>query len=140
MKYERSYGIIPLRRVQEEWMLLLVQHQNGYWAFPKGHPEPHESPQQTATRELFEETGLQVEQILSSETLKEIYYFTFQGQKIHKQVDYFLALVQGEVIIQELEIQNSAWVRLQEAEEKMTFSEGKKICQKTKDFLKTYPS
>lgn len=129
MKHDQSYGIIPLRFQNKQPEVLLVQHQAGHWAFPKGHPELNESPQQAAARELLEETGLQVERFLSSETFNETYYFTFKGEKFHKQVHYFLALVTGTVIIQELEIQNSRWVHLEEAENLMTFSEGKKICQ-----------
>ncbi len=40
----------------------LIQHVNGkHWGFPKGHPEEGESFEQIAVRELFEETGLQIE-------------------------------------------------------------------------------
>ena len=58
MKKEFSFGIVPLQCVNEQWQVLLVQHQAGHWAFPKGHAEIGEEPKQTAERELLEETGL----------------------------------------------------------------------------------
>jgi bis(5'-nucleosidyl)-tetraphosphatase len=138
MKQDRSYGIIPLRKQQNKWEVLLIQHHAGHWAFPKGHAELNESPQQTAKRELLEETNLHVEQFLSLEPFNETYYFTFKGEKIHKQVNYYLALVVGEVKIQELEIQASRWITLENAEKFTTFSEGKKICQQVILFLANY--
>lgn len=38
--------------------VLLVRYRSGAWAFPKGHPEPGETPEQTAVREVREETGV----------------------------------------------------------------------------------
>ena len=45
------------------WFLLgkrLSKHGNGTWAPPGGHLEFGETPEQCASRELFEETGLQI--------------------------------------------------------------------------------
>lgn len=39
-------------------ILLLYQNQSQKWGIPKGHSEPGETPQQTWTRELYEETGI----------------------------------------------------------------------------------
>jgi bis(5'-nucleosidyl)-tetraphosphatase len=50
---EISYGIVPVR---EDKILLLRVYDT--FDFPKGKPDPDESPLQTAIRELFEETNL----------------------------------------------------------------------------------
>lgn len=60
MKREVSYGIVPLRYMEGGWQILLIRHHAGHWTFPKGHADRGESPQQTAERELREETGLAV--------------------------------------------------------------------------------
>ncbi|MEF2277865.1 NUDIX hydrolase [Deinococcus sp. YIM 134068] len=38
--------------------VLLVRYRSGAWAFPKGHVEPGETLEQTAVREVAEETGV----------------------------------------------------------------------------------
>lgn len=58
------------------------------WTLPKGTPIPGETLEETALREVCEETGLTV-RILSP--LDEIKYtFAQRGTRIHKTVHYFL--------------------------------------------------
>jgi bis(5'-nucleosidyl)-tetraphosphatase len=137
MKYETSFGVIPLKVYRKEWRVLLIQHHAGHWAFPKGHAEMGESPQPAAERELHEETGLKVRTFLSPDPLSEHYFFSFQGERISKTVKYFLGLVQGAVVIQKLEIKASQWLSLPEACDKITFKEGKHVCLQAREFLKT---
>ena len=128
---EKSFGVIPLKKREEGgWQVLLVRHGKGHWAFPKGHAEKGEEPLQTALRELKEETGLEVVHVLPFEPLQEHYFFTLEHQKVSKTVLYFLAEVRGEVILQEEEVTDHAWLSLEESEQKMTFSEGKRLCRK----------
>lgn len=135
MKKENSYGIIPLRFCQGQWEVLLIQHWAGHWAFPKGHAEHQESHQETAERELLEETGLKVVRYISNTPLLENYVFTFQEELIQKTVYYFPAQVEGMMTLQQKEIQNSLWLPLAEAEEQITFREGKKICEEVRKLL-----
>lgn len=124
-----SFGVIPLRQRRKTWEVLLIQHQAGHWSFPKGHADPGESPQTAAERELEEETGLKVVRYLSERVLKETYFFTDKKKKIHKTVSYYIALVEGDVTIQEAEIKDCRWVPLKAAEAMITFPEGKRICR-----------
>lgn len=137
MKQDNSFGIIPLRLRDGQWEVLLVQHKSGslWWAFPKGHAEANESPQQTAERELFEETGLTVVHYLSSIPLTETYIFTFKGERIFKTVQYFLGIVEGKVLIEESELEAARWMTLEEALAMITFKEGRRICQEVIDFI-----
>lgn len=58
------------------------------WCVPKGHPEGAEDLQQAAVREIFEETGLEVEIV---EGLGQIQYeFSASGKLITKTVHHFL--------------------------------------------------
>jgi bis(5'-nucleosidyl)-tetraphosphatase len=131
-----SYGIIPLRQLHNQWQVLLIQQQAGHWAFPKGHADPGESPQQTAERELYEETGLKVEKYLTQESVTENYSFTANSQLIEKTVHYFIAYVTGKITIQETEIQASCWLSLCEATSFITFKEGKRLCSQVEMLLK----
>lgn len=123
MVYEESAGIIPLQKRSHKWWVFLVQLYAGHWGFPKGHIEKGESPQETAARELFEETGLVVKKNLSDVPLVEHYKFFFQKKLISKKVSYFLAEVEGEEKIQKEEIAAGKWVALSEAATHLTFPE-----------------
>jgi ADP-ribose pyrophosphatase YjhB (NUDIX family) len=58
------------------------------WCVPKGHPEGVENLEQAAIREIFEETGLEVEIV---EGLGHIQYeFSAAGKLITKTVHHFL--------------------------------------------------
>lgn len=41
-------------------VLLVKGRQTGKWSFPKGHLEPYESSSECALRELYEETGVEL--------------------------------------------------------------------------------
>ena len=133
---ERSYGIIPLRRAGNQWETLLVKHGKGHWAFPKGHPESNEAPQETASRELKEETSLIVKQFIPVEPFEEFYTFMQKGALIEKIVSYYLAEVEGEVEIQEQEIDDFQWVTLKDAAKLATFPESKAFPEKVANILR----
>jgi bis(5'-nucleosidyl)-tetraphosphatase len=129
MKYEESFGIIPLRKTEGGfWEVFLIQHNKGhYWGFPKGHAEEDEMPIETAFRELKEETNLDPVDCLRNDPFVEQYQFTIKGERVSKRVSYFAAEVTGNVILQSIEIQNGMWVPLDQAIEMITHAEGKSI-------------
>jgi len=136
---EHSWGIIPLRKNEDgRWQVFLVQHRAGHWAMPKGHPEAGEEPLDTAKRELFEETGLHVEEMLSNGPFSESYMFRHAGKLIDKTVSYFLARVAGRETIDFDELASAKWVDLETAEEAATFKEGKRIITEVKKFLSLF--
>lgn len=134
---EQSFGIIPLKKRKNEWVVLLVQLHAGHWGFPKGHPDKNETPLETAQRELFEETGLTVSKILSPQPIKETYFFKFKGELIYKTVSYYIAEVKGRTIKLEEEIYDLKWVPLKEAVAQVTFDQAKEICQKAFQYMQS---
>lgn len=133
VKEDRSFGIIPIREKQGVIELLIVKHLGGHWSFPKGHPEPGESPQQTATRELLEETGLSVSSFLEMSPFEEEYTFYHRQQKIHKKVSYYPAYVDGTERKQEEEIIDLLWGDLASCIEKLTFKQAREFCIRLQD-------
>ena len=132
---EISFGIVPVRQSTGIWQVLLVQHKQGHWSFPKGHVEDEESHLETATRELFEETHLHIQQLLCDEPFYETYRFQKSGKDVEKRVGYFIAEVTGNEIIDKKELASSCWTTFDQAEQIITFPESKRILHKAKNFL-----
>jgi len=125
-----SYGIVPFLNEKGTWKVLLILHQEGnHWGFPKGKANPGESPLEAATRELKEETGLSVIDVLRQQPLVEQYQFRRKKQFIVKTVQYFPALVQGNLVLQEEEIREAKWFSIPEALQQLTFREARHILQ-----------
>lgn len=136
LKKEESFGIIPLRHTSKNWEIFLIQHaRSRYWGFPKGHGEEGETPEQSAVRELKEETNLDVVRYLQEKPLEEQYYFRMEGRQVFKKVFYYVAEVKGEVILQKNEVQNGIWIPFSEAIDKVTHVEGKTIVAQVEKIL-----
>jgi 8-oxo-dGTP pyrophosphatase MutT (NUDIX family) len=58
-------GVVWRRNKQGEVEILLLQDIKGRWSIPKGHIEEGEKPEETAKREITEETGLTEMRIMS---------------------------------------------------------------------------
>lgn len=125
-----SFGIIPFINEKGTWKVLLILHKEGsHWGFPKGKINPGENALQAATRELKEETGLSIARILLEKPLTEQYQFRRKKQLIIKTVQYFPALVEGELQLQEEEIRESKWLTIDEAMQQLSFKEARHILQ-----------
>ncbi len=92
----------------------------GTWTLPKGTPDPGESIEETALREVQEETGLRV-RIL--EPLTSIsYVFVQSGVRIDKTVHYWLMEpVGGDLALHDREFERVRWVTFDEAAHLLTF-------------------
>ena len=134
MKLEKSCGALVLRQGKTGKEILLIQHQNGgHWAFPKGHVEGSETEEETALREIKEETGLTV--TLDKSFRESVHYSPAPG--IKKDVIYYCAYAgEGDrVDIQAEELKNAKWVALEIAKEHITFENDRKLFQKLLCFL-----
>ena len=88
------------------------------WSLPKGTPDGDETPEETALREVNEETGLEV-RILG--TIGDIHYrFVRDGCRIDKTVHYYLMeATGGDLADHDHEFDVVRWVPVGEAEELM---------------------
>jgi len=128
MKEEISYGIIPLQKRDNNWYVFLVHHRDGnHWGFPKGKPRDGESHQQSAVRELREETNLKVIFFLQEEPLSEAYIYTRNNEKTNKTVHYFLAMVEGTISIQKEEVLEGDFFSFEQAKKTITHAESQKV-------------
>ena len=125
-----SFGIIPLRKIDGEWKVFLILHKEGHhWGFPKGRKNPGEDHFQAAQRELLEETGLRISKLLQTDPVVENYGFRHQGNPKQKRVYYFIAEVEGEIVLQPEEIREGKWFLLAEALEILSFAQARTILQ-----------
>lgn len=127
LKYEQSCGAYVIN----DGKVLIVQHKNGnHWDFPKGHIEAGETKKQTAIREVFEETGIEIKIASDKE-----YQITYKPKMdVQKDVTFFEAECIGGILKkQEAEISSLKWVEIENVFEYLTFERSKKLFEK---FLK----
>ena len=89
MNREKSCGAVVFTRESGEIRYVLVEQRSGRYSFPKGHTEPGETEEQTALREIREETGLHPS-ILPGFRDEECYEVT-KDPGTMKDVVYFIA-------------------------------------------------
>lgn len=132
MKQEKSCGAIILREQKKKNETLLVKHVKGHWAFAKGHVEANETEEETALREIKEETGLEVR--LDTNFRTTVRYSPMEG--VEKEVVYFLAYkIEGKETPQLEEISEMKWLELEDAKENVTYDRDKDILLKVQKYL-----
>lgn len=101
------------------------------WCLPKGHVEPGETLEQTAEREVAEETGIIGRVLVTLGTVD--YWFSTPDHRIHKMVHhYLLEATGGELTVDgdpDQEAIDAAWFPLESVHEKLTFPNERRIAQ-----------
>ena len=89
-------------------------------ALPKGHPEPGESAQEAAQREVREETGLEATPV---EKLGDVrYWYARDGDRVLKVVSFFLFRYRsGRLEDHDDEVEEALWIPLEEAPERLAY-------------------
>jgi 8-oxo-dGTP pyrophosphatase MutT (NUDIX family) len=104
------------------------------WSLPKGHVEPGETLEQTAVREVAEETGIHGEVVASLGTVD--YWFVFEGRRIHKTVHHFLLqAVGGALSDDDNEVTEVAWVRLDDLPERLAYPDERRLVTRVPELL-----
>src|SRR5690242_17281889 len=87
---------------------------------PKGHPDGDESPEEAATREVAEETGVRAELI---DKLGDVSYrYERRGRRITKTVSFYLFEYRsGDVADHDHEIEDARWMPLDEAARTLSY-------------------
>ncbi len=130
-RQEVSCGGVVFRRFTNGPKYLLILDGHGNWGFPKGHEETGESAEQTARREIQEETGLTA---LTLHAALPALEWTFSSGRtlVHKRCNYFLfECAVGETRPQRDEgITRCEWFSHQDATQDLTFPNTSKLLEK----------
>ena len=118
-------GLLIARRDQKDQTRLI-------WSLPKGHIEAGETPEVAALREVAEETGITSEIARSLGVID--FWFMASGKRIHKTVHHFLFKeVGGSLKPQVTEVDDVAWIPLEEIVTKLAYPDEKKLIARSGD-------
>ena len=132
-KKQKSCGAVVFRDKGSGREFLLVRQRKGHWSFAKGHVEGNETEEETARREIREETALSVRFLPGFRR-----EYTYEKMPdVLKTVVFFLGeQKQGELRIQEEELAGAGWFTEEEAMERITYERDRSVFQKALEFLK----
>lgn len=105
------------------------------WSLPKGHIEDGETTEQTAVREVAEETGIRGEVVVPLGTID--YWFVADGtRRVHKTVHHFLLVARsGELSDEDVEVTEVAWVPLAELDDRLAYADERRLVRKARQLL-----
>jgi 8-oxo-dGTP diphosphatase len=124
---EHSAGGAVLALLSGRPQLAMIATRNrSRWGLPKGAVDAGETTEQAALREVLEETGLTAEVV---HHLEQIAYFFHVGPTVvHKRVDFFLMAYRSGALKPQLsEVDDVAWVDLEEASRRASFDSERKL-------------
>ena len=123
MGREKACGAIIIK----DKKVLLIQQNDGNWGFPKGHVEEGETEEQTAIREVKEETNIDV--IVDTSKRYAIEYELLNGNM--KEAVFFVAKPTSEDLKrQETEIATIEWVDFVDVDKKLSFENTREVFRK----------
>lgn len=115
-------------------VVLVGRSHAGIWALPKGTPQPGETAEQVAVREVREETGLEVRLITYVGSIS--YSFVRDQVRYHKQVRHFLLeAVGGDTSFHDCEYDMVEWFPLHEACRRLTYQNEVHILYQAEEML-----
>jgi len=118
-------------------LLVKVKNLSGkiVWTFPKGHIEKSETIENTALREVSEETGYSCKIIKPLGNTR--YNFRHKNKFISKKVIWFLMSHLKKIGIHDHEILTTRWVKINEAKKYLKYLSDKKLLEKVSQFRKS---
>lgn len=122
-------GVVCDQRDGEVMVAVCGRLKTGLWALPKGTPDNGETIEETALREVQEETGLSVE--IATPLGHIEYWFTRDGERIHKRVYFYLMRpCGGSFDDHDSEFDVVRWVSAMEALDTLTYPSEREVLQR----------
>jgi 8-oxo-dGTP pyrophosphatase MutT (NUDIX family) len=162
MVREISAGGVVLRKAREGWRIAVIQPpadasattpgqvdrkrvQKVLLGLPKGLIDCGEKPEQTALREVTEETGLSADLITKLGDIKYVYVRSWGDRaRVFKIVSFYLLRYRSgriDNITPEMrvEVKRALWIPLDEAVSKLAYRGEKDIARRAQEYVKAHP-
>ena len=148
-----------LRRMSGEWQIATIEPQKEgsapargrrvprkvVLALPKGLVDEGEKPDQTAIREVQEETGITASLITKLADIRYVYVRSWgDRERVFKVVSFYLLRYQSGRIddvtpAMRVEVRRALWLPLEEAPKKLAYGGERQVVKKAQEYLKSHP-
>jgi bis(5'-nucleosidyl)-tetraphosphatase len=135
---EKSAGAIIFRKEEGKICYLLLRYpskKKEYWGFAKGGIEAGEKLEETARREIKEETGLINIEFINGFKVWEKYFFKRDKQNIFKIVTFLLAETKTKDVKISFEHLAYQWLPYEEAFKMLAYKNTKEFLKKANEFI-----
>jgi 8-oxo-dGTP pyrophosphatase MutT (NUDIX family) len=162
MVREFSAGGVVLRKMRGRWFLAVIephmtrprkspQRSKGprtaaaLVALPKGAIDKGEKPEQTALREVSEETGVEANIVTKLTDIKYHYVRKWgDGARVFKIVSFYLLLYRSGRLgnispDMRIEVQNAYWLPLEDAPKALSYAGEGEVVQSALQYVTTHP-
>jgi len=135
MKVEKSCGAVVFTELNGQRKYAIICSSEGFYGFPKGHMEANETEEQTALREIKEETNLDVTLLDNFRTTTQ-HTFVKNGEERLKKITYFIGHYDNQKFAkQEDEISDISLMDYEEAIGKIQFDDTKGVLKEAEEYL-----
>jgi 8-oxo-dGTP pyrophosphatase MutT (NUDIX family) len=158
MPREISAGGVVVRKTPEGWELAVIEpqreqpestksdkkRQKRVLALPKGLVDPGEKPEQTALREVREETGINGTILTKLTDIKYVYVRSWgDKQRVFKIVSFYLLRYQSGTIDDvtpemRIEVKQALWIPLEDADRKLAYRGERDVIRLARKYLETH--
>jgi len=164
MVREISSGGVVLRKMRGRWYLAVIEprterHRKNIKlkktrrtpadaeliALPKGTIDPGERPEETALREVREETGVRADLVTKLADIKYTYVRNWGDRsKVFKIVSFYLLLYRSGRLgnisdAMRIEVHNAFWLPLEDAAATLSYKGEREVAERALAYLKSHP-